>query len=844
MEQQKLNLMWLWRMAWRDSRKNRGRLVLFLSAIVLGIAALVAINSFGDNLDAEIQNQARELLGADLTLEARSDTAQFALDLPVVDSAQEVIFASMVSFPGTDGARLIQVRVLEGDYPFYGELATEPVAAAGTFQSGQNALVDRTLMLQFGAQIGDEVKIGALEFNIAGILDKLPGQSGIVSAVAPAVYIPKTYLPETQLIQKGSRVEYLTHYLLGPDADPDQWAEEHREALREKGIRTETVRSRQESTGRAFSDLKQFLSLIAFIALLLGCVGVASSIHVYIREKVSSVAVLRCLGATGRQSFLIFLLQIAAMGFLGALSGAILGTIVQQVLPVIVRDFLPLAVETRLSWPSILTGIAAGMIMSLLFAIAPLLQIRRASPLLTLRASSLNLGAVRDPLVWAVYALVALFIFLFSYQQIGEADEALGFTAALAVGFILLALVSRLVMWAVRRYFPRSWGFVWRQSLSNLYRPHNQTLVLVATIGLGTALISTVFYVQDMLVQQVEITGEGERPNLLMFDIQNEQLEGLKELVDENGLEVMQTDPVVSMRALRIRNYTRSEARADSTLDIPDWAFRREYRVTYREALAPTEQVLEGEWVGRKTGEGAVPISIEEGYAERMGLEVGDSVVFDVQGLPVSCRVSSLRKVTWNRVSSNFFVVFPAGVLENAPQFHILMTRVPSPSVSARFQKAVVNQYPTVSIVNLGQILNTVEEVLNKVAFVIRFMALFSILTGLIVLMSSLSLSRFQRLQESIILRTLGSSRRQILIITLFEYFILGSLASLTGILLAFAGTWLLAYFNFDAVFRPTLLPVLLTYASITGLTMLIGFFNSRGVLNRPPLEVLRSELN
>lgn len=838
-----MNWPWLWTMAWRDSRKNRGKLMLFLSSIVLGIAALVGINSFGDNLNRQIEGQARELLGADLTLEARSDTARVNLNLPVVDSAREVVFPSMVSFPGKSGARLIQVRALEGDFPFYGKLVTEPLEAGRSFQSGQRALVDRTLMIQFDAAIGEKVQIGKLQFTIAGALDQAPGQTGINSAIAPTVYIPKSYLPETGLVQKGSRVEYRTHYQLAEGADAEAWVEERREELRERLIRTDTVEEEKRDTGRAFEDLNQFLGLVAFVALLLGCVGVASAVYIYIREKIGTVAVLRCLGAGGRQAFLIFLLQIGAMGLLGAVTGALVGVGVQQILPLVVRDFLPVTVETHLSFPSILLGIVTGLFMSVLFALAPLLQVRKASPLLTIRTSSLDLQTARDPVSWAVYGGVLGFIFLFALFQLENWRNAGAFTLALLIGFGVLFLVARLVMWLVRRFFPVSWGFVWRQSLANLYRPHNQTMVLIATIGLGTALISTVFYVQNMLLQQVELTGEGERPNMVLFDIQNDQLAGVETLVQEKGMEVMQQDPVVNMRIQRIRGYSRQEAQQDSTLDIPDWPYRREYRVTYRPELSASEKIASGEWIGEASPGEVIPVSVEQEHAERIGVEVGDRLVFDVQGVPMEAEVASLREVSWNRVSSNFFIVFPTGVIEQAPQFHILMTRTSGPEASAEFQQAVLQQFPTVSMINLGQILNTVEEVLDKVAFVIRFMALFSIFTGLIVLLSSVRLSKFQRLQESVLLRTLGSQRRQILIITLFEYFILGSLASLTGILLSFAGTWALAYFSFDTVFQPAITPVVFTYLLITGLTVFIGFLNSRGVLSRPPLEVLRAEV-
>jgi len=843
-EKQGFNWSWLWQMAIRDTRKNRGRLLLFISSIVLGIAALVAINSFGDNLTVEINAQAKELLGADMALEAAHDTASIRIDLPIIDSAKVAVFASMATFSSADGTRLTQVRGQQGGYPFYGQMPVTPASAMEEFNAEKPvALVDRTLMMQFDAVVGDTVQVGLMSFRIGGILDGVPGQSGIVSSVAPAVVLPYAYLERTGLISKGSRVQYTTYFKLSDEANPDQWGEDNREMLRESGLRLDTVEERKRSTNRAFENLTEFLGLVAFVALLLGCVGVASSVHIYMREKIPTVAVLRCLGATGAQAFTIFLLQIGIMGLIGAVVGAMLGVGVQQLLPLVLKDFLPVEVDTFLSWPSVFFGILIGLMMALLFALLPIMQVRKASPLLTIRSTASAGDGRPDAINLLVYAGIAVFIYLFSFRQIGNALGALYFTLGLVVAIGIIYLVSKGIMWMVRRFFPVSWGFVWRQSLANLYRPHNQTLVLLATIGLGTALISTVFYVQDLLIKQVAITGEDDRPNLLLFDIQNTQLDGVEDLLQSFDLPLIQSDPVVNMRLLSINGLTRSQAREDSTVNYRLSFFNREYRNSYREELAETESIASGEWVGRATPGELIPISIEQNFARSMRVGLKDTLVFDVQGVPMGTIVSSLRKVEWNRVSSNFVVTFPAGVLENAPQFHIVTTKVPSPSVSAKFQQNLIKTYPTVSVVDLGQILSTVEEVLGKISFIIRFMALFSILTGLIVLGGSVSLSKFQRLKESVLLRTLGSNRRQLVIITVFEYFILGSLAALTGIFLAMLATWFLARFSFDANFQPASAPVIYTYLIITGLTVFIGFWNSRSVLSRPPLEILRAEV-
>ncbi|MDQ4140643.1 MAG: FtsX-like permease family protein, partial [Bacteroidota bacterium] len=284
--------------------------------------------------------------------------------------------------------------------------------------------------------------------------------------------------------------------------------------------------------------------------------------------------------------------------------------------------------------------------------------------------------------------------------------------------------------------------------------------------------------------------------------------------------------------------------RKDSTLKIPKMAFTREYRVTYRDTLISSEKITKGKWRGTATGlDDTIYVSLDEGFAERMKLKLGDTLLFNVQGAPVQTIVGSLRKVDWNRIQSNFLVLFPKGILEEAPQFHVIATQVRSNQNSANFQRALVTQFPNVSVIDLALILATLDDILNKISFVIRFMAGFSIATGILVLIGSVLISKFQRVQESVLLRTLGASRRQILLITTLEYFFLGALAAATGLTLAIGGSWALAHYSFEIPFSPAWQPILILFIAVTLLTILIGLFNSRSILNRPPLEVLRSEV-
>ena len=842
------NFTWLLKMAWRDSRRNRARLLLFISSIIIGIAALVAINSFSENLQKDINGEAKNLLGADLQIESNrpaADSIAAFFDTLGGERASLVSFISMVYFPSAEGTRLADIRALEGNYPFYGNIVTEPQSAARAFHNGQKALVDKTLMLSYNLKPGDSIKVGELHFEIEGQLNATPGRAGITSAVAPVVIIPQRYLEGTELIQLGSRVDYNYYLKYDESISVEDTVGKYESRFKQLGLRFDTVEERKEDIGEAFSNMATFLNLVGFIALLLGCIGVASSVHIYIKDKLSTVAVLRCLGASGQQAFLIYLIQIVFMGLLGALLGAGLGSLLQLILPMILADFLPISnVSTDLSITAVFQGIITGLGIATLFALIPLLSIRRISPLRSLRASFEEDTAQRDYLQWLVYGLIFLFILGFSYFQTDGAQEAIFFPLGIVGAFLILTGMARLVMWVVKRFFPSNWSYVWRQSLANLFRPNNQTLILIVSIGLGTGLISTLFFTQDLLLEQVKVSGGGDRPNMILWDIQTPQKEAVTQLSQDFDLPLLQQVPIVTMSMDNVDGITKSMNLKDTTeTKIRQWVYNREYRVTYRDTLIDSETIIDGKWHGDKPKDGKVYISLADFIAEDMNAEIGTKLVFNVQGALVETEVSSIREVDFNRVQTNFMVVFPNGVLEDAPQFHVIISKVASVEQSASFQQALVKAFPNVSVIDLTQILQTVDDVLGKVSFVIRFMALFSILTGLLVLVSSVILSKYQRIQESVLLRTIGASRKQILWINALEYFLLGSLATFTGILLSILGSWLLAKFSFEIPFSINILPPIITFISITGLTILIGLFNSREIVSKPPLEVLRKEV-
>ncbi|MFQ5771144.1 MAG: ABC transporter permease, partial [bacterium] len=483
--------------------------------------------------------------------------------------------------------------------------------------------------------------------------------------------------------------------------------------------------------------------------------------------------------------------------------------------------------------------------LALLCALLPLLSIRKISPLLALRSAFENTaGVTKDKLRWFMYLLIVVAIGAFAMAQFENWRFGLSFIAVILLAFGVLTGVAKLITVFFKKFFPHTWTYVWRQGLANLYRPNNQSLVLMLAIGLGTFLITTLYLSHDTLLQKVTYVGGGNRPNLILFDVQPDQKDDVAQLIRSFDLPIVQEAPIITMRLAALKGRSVEEILSDSSRSMNRGLLNWEYRTTYRSQQFDSEEIVAGSWYERVSeATEVIPISFEQGAARRLGLALGDTIVWNVQGVAVSTYIASLRKVDWQRIQANFFVVFPEGALEYAPQIFVLATRAQTTEKSAALQRAVVQSFPNVSMIDLALVLNTLDTFLRKISFVIRFMAFFSILTGLIVLAAAVMTSRMQRIQESILLRTLGASRKQIIKIMVIEYIFLGGFAASTGLLLSYAGSWALAFFVFDAVFVPTILPFLIVLSTVISLTILIGMLNSRGILDRPPLEVLRVEV-
>ena len=852
------------RLAFRESRSLR-RTALLVAAVSAGVAALVAIESFTTGLQDSVRDQSQALLGADLELGSAAPFTPAAEQTfaaireqagPDIQVARTVSFSAMAFVDRTAGTRLVQVVAVEGGYPFYGEMKTDPPGAWAALTGGGGVIVDPSLLLSLDAKVGDTLSLGDSKFAIRAAVLNVPGDVGVRTAFGSRVFMAARDVPATGLLGFGARARHEAYLKLPESGRPQRLADRYRPALAAERVTIRTVSEDQESLNASLTRMGRYLGLVGLIALLLGGIAVASASEALLRRRIETIGVLRCLGATGPQVFAAYLLQAGGLALLGSAAGAAVGVAAQALLPRVVSGLVPVEV-TRFapSWSAIAWGVGLGVTVALLFAALPLLAIRGVSPLVVIRRSAEGRVPLRsDPLRLFAAGLLAAATVTIACVQAPTIRAGLGFAGGVGIALLALWTASWALTRIVRRGVPARWPYVWRQGLANLHRPANQTVVVVLAMGFGAFLLDTLYVVQDNLLGQLRVDTSAERPNVVLIDIQEDQRDGVMARIRAAGVPPRDPVPIVPMRIQSVKGVDAArilaapdDRRPDGTRS-PRWAVRREYRSSIRDTPSSTETTTAGArwapgaWRTPADPQAPVPVSVEAGVARELGVGVGDEIVWDVQGLALRSRVAHLREVEWARFEPNFFVLFPEGPLDAAPKSYVTLSRIADPALRARFQREVVEAFPNVSVVDLTEVQKALEEVVGRVALAIRFMALFTLAAGAVVLVGAVAAGRDQRLREGALLKALGATRRQVLRILVAEYATLGLLASLAALVLSLGAGWALARFLFESPFRVPAVPLLGLSAALVALTTSIGLWTSREVFARPVMETLRAE--
>jgi putative ABC transport system permease protein len=838
--------------ALRETRSAWKRLIFFFICIAIGVGAIVALRSVIQSVRQVLSSEARTLIAADILL---------STDRPWQTGTEELIASRLRDVPGSAHidsiematmarplderaglTKVVELRAVQAGFPFYGSLTLQdgrPYSHALLQQNG--ALVRPELLAQLDLAVGDEIVIGRARFTIRGVIALEPGRSLSAFSLGPRVLIDHADLPGTGLLAFGSRV-VRQRLLRVPEAAIDSLTEDLQGELRPQFVRVRSYRDRQEQIGEDFERAENYLSLVGLVIVVLGGIAVSSVTQVFVRQKLKSIAVMKCVGGTSRQILSVYLLQALSLGILGSLIGVALAAVAVAAIPNDLNQIGTLTVEYGLSLSAIAQGIGIGILVSLLFAMVPLLEVRQIKPSLLLRQDTS--GRKRDWFqIGATAVVVAALVALASWQA-----ASLRIGAVVCVGFIGLTFVLHLLgslLTRMTKPLARSSWFPMRQAVLHLARPGNQTRVILLTVGLGTFFIMGVRGLQVNLLNQFALQLGDQAPDLFLVDIQQDQAEPLKAFLAERLPPESQPALIPVLRA-------RVTGRGGRLEDIEDLQGRgmlsREYTITYRGQLESNETLVAGRFPNpAATGspEALPEVSIEEGIVERFGIGVGDVVRFDVLGRAINARVSGVRRVEWrDGRSGGFMFVFGAGTFADAPHWYIAPVRATFASTGerARLTHDLVVRFPNVSVIDLREILDAVRKVFQVVTVAIDVVGSLVILTGGLILIGAVAVTKFQRVYEAAIFKTLGASSRMIAAMLMVEYGLLGTLAGAVGSFGALALGWGVSRYALDLPWRPVLHENLISTVATSVLIMTIGVVASADVLKRKPLASLRAE--
>ena len=848
------------RMAYRELRASWRRLIFFFCCVAIGVGGIVALRSLVQNVRTALATEARSLTAGDIYVrtdqpwsdEVQGRIRERAAGVPGAELTETVDTVTMARLPADVGTRtkVVEVRGVEPVFPFYGRFTLESGAAySSALLRDRGALVGRELLPQLGVAVGDRILIGDETFTIRDAIVTEPGRQLGGFSLGPRVLVAHDALARTGLIGFGSRAERQFLLRVPEEAAIEPLVRLLREDLQEAFVRIGSYRRTENRIERNFSRAENYLSLVGFVIVILGGIGVWSVTRVFVQQRLRSAAILKCLGATTADVLAVYVVQVALLGLGGALLGvgvawAVLAAVPESLASQAAATTGFQVVSTALTPSAVLQGLAVGLLVSLLFALVPLLDTRHAKPLLLLRQGDASGALPPDRVRIAATILAGLGLVGVAAWQAASLEVG----AYVAGGFIGVAgalhLLGRTLVRMTRPLETARW-FPLRHAALNLRRPGNQTRVVLLAVGLGSFFIIGVHAVQANLLASFSLELRDDMPDMFLIDVQQDQADGVTRVLRDAGLGGpggVGAPALIPVLRARVTAVTGPTTSIEGRRAVRRAGFGREYTVTYRDRLEDNERIVAGAFWDASPAS-SPEVSIEDSLMER-GMRLGDTVRFDVLGRIVEARVTSVREVEWDDSrSGGFMFLFSPGTFDGAPHSYISFLRGPAePDARGALQRTLVDRYPNVSVIDGLEIIRTFRRVLDYVTLAVTVVGAIALLAGGLILVGSVAMTKFQRLFDAAVFKTLGADTRLIAVMYVFEYGVLGTLAGLVGSIGALALTWVLTRQVLDVPWTPAP-AVNIGGVLVTAVVVLVvGVASSVDVLRRKPLLTLRAE--
>ena len=832
----------------REIRSSWRRLLFFFLCIALGVGSVVALRSLIQNLTRAVGTDARALMTADLEVSSTNDFTPTEISKiesavsasGIVDNRNETITTSTMARPAdttNPNVKMVELKGIEPPFPLVGEFRLDDGTPFDfSLLTNNGAVVAKILLEDLKVAVGDRIEIGEGEFQIRAVFDQEPGgTSGF--RLGARVFIEKKAFDTAGITRNASRVR--RRILYRTTDNPTELVRQLRESLKGSTVTVQSYRETQENIGEQFTRTENYLALTGLLILVLGGVGVWNVARAFVEQKRKSVAVLKCLGASGGRIMTVYLLQILTLGLAGSFFGVLLAQLALWFVRWRFVDSLPAEMSYAVNSWTAAQGVLLGVLISLLFSALPLLQVRNIKPKLLLRDE--NNASLRrlDLTKWIIGAVSLAGLLGLAVWQAGSLRVGAFFLGGLAATSVVLYISAVVLTWLLRRV--RTLGpFALSQAINSLYRPGNQTRIILLAVGLGAFVVLAVQSLQSNLIREFDFTRNQRLPSLFFVDIQKSQVDRLAQLIELRVGEKAETIPTVRARISHVNgeafDFGSRETRQQQG------QIGREFAVTYRPDMDENESLLAGAWWNDDANE-TPEVSVEEAMAERLKITPGDSMTFDISGRKITARVANIRKLDLRNTRTAFVFVFRPGALEKAPQtFAATVLKRVGATDRQRLQREVLDAYPNVQIFDVADIVATVQRLVSNFVLAISFVGTFVILSGILILIGSIALTKSQRIYENAILKTLGARRITLATILFGEYGLLGILSGIIGASFATLLSWAVSRYilEIDWEFDPAV-----TFGGVVAtaaIVMFVGAAASFDVLFRKPLSTLRSQ--
>lgn len=787
-------------------REMRGGLAgfrVFIACLALGVAAIAAVGGVTQGILDQLNLKGQEILGGDLDIRVNQRTLtddEFDFVVQNGEAVTRVMRMRAMARAQSSGKRtLVELKAIESAYPLYGALElTGGSPRADVFANVGGvwgAAIEPTLAKQLDVSIGDVLSVGDSQFQIRAEIAKEPDKSNEGFQLGPTVMVPYASMEETGLIRIGSLISNHYRVQLSPDAQIEPWVETLNAQFPDAGWRVRDRSNGAPGIRRFVDQMGMFLTLVGLTALTVGGVGVGNAVRGYLDGKTDTIATFKTLGADGTMIFRIYVTQIALIAAIAIILGLALGTLAPLAVTEALKERLPVAPDFKLYPLQLLLAAVYGALITAVFAIWPLAKARDVP------AARLFRQLVTPDTAWpqrryvwltglAMVAIVALAIGLAENKGL-----AAGFIAAAIGAFALLRLTAALIAWGAKR-IPRLRSPLARIAIANLHRPGAATSAVVLSLGLGLTLFAALAAIEHNMSAEVRERIPNEAPAFFFVDIQPLELKSFSNTVlAVEGARDLQTVPSLRGPIVSINGVAAADLKAE-----PDakWVLRGDRGLTYSAAIPEGNRVSEGDWWPEDYA-GPPLISLGDEVARGLGIKIGDTMTVGVLGNEVTATVANFREIDWSTFGFNFVIVFAPGILENAPHTHMATVKAAGEIEQAVFD-AVTDSYPGVSVIRMKEVLTSVNDILSQIGSAVRVTAIVTIIAGILVLAGAMAAGRRARVYDSVILKVLGATRRNVLTAYLIEYALLGLITGIIALALGTLAAWFVITSVFDGV--------------------------------------------